>query len=83
MANLTHGQGAATSGQRPDRAVNIFVVRRWQPAGAEARYEIAHLRSGRRTVAAGDAGAAAWIGGFGTGEGRPDGRLHGEQVEVA
>ena len=55
------------TGRRAESAVNTFVVRRWQAAGAEARYEIAHLQSGRRTMATGAAGAAAWIGGFGPG----------------
>ena len=49
------------------RAVNIFVVRRWQDAGAETHFELAHVLSGRRTVAADDAVAAAWIGGFARG----------------
>lgn len=84
MANSVNGQAAeTTSAPRPARAVNIFVVRRWQPAGAETRYAIAHVRSGRRTVASGDAGAAAWIGGFGQGEGCPPERACTGQDEVA
>ena len=61
----------ATAERGAGRDVNIFVVRRWREAGAEPRYAIAHVRSGRRTVAAGDAGAAAWIGAFGRGAGTP------------
>jgi hypothetical protein len=66
MENLVgvHTAGTTTE-RRAERAVNTFVVRRWQVAGTEARYEIAHIQSGRRTVAAGDAVAAAWIVGFG------------------
>lgn len=62
MANYLARQSTGVAIERP--AVNIFVVRRWQDAGAETRYEIAHVQSGQRTVAAGDAVAAAWIGGF-------------------
>lgn len=62
MANRVEMQAADATIER--RAVNIFVVRRWQDAGAETHYDIAHVQSGRRTVAADDAVAAAWIGGF-------------------
>lgn len=65
MANYSAMQPTGVATERP--AVNIFVVRRWQDAGAETRYEIAHVQSGQRTVAAGDAVAAAWIGGFAQG----------------
>lgn len=84
---MTDGVGIPTmevaTGRRPDRAVNIFVVRSWQPAGAETRYAIAHVQSGLRTVAAGDAVAAAWIGGFGQDEVRPPGRVIAGSADVA
>ncbi len=68
MEHLAGGRAAEKStGQRAGRTLNTFVVRRWGVAGAEARYAIAHLQSGRHTVATNDAVAAAWIGGFGPG----------------
>ena len=81
MMNRLGTQSPGVTTER--RAVNTFVVRRWQAAGAETRYEIAHVQSGRRTVATGDAVAAAWIGGFGQGEPCSAGRLVAEQADVA
>lgn len=56
-------RAGATVPERAGRTVNTFVVRQ---CCAGTRYEIAHLQSGRHTVASDLTSASAWIGGFAT-----------------